>query len=383
MSPDVHSSQKAKSPQELRLVKGLTKAAFELFDKGEKVYIPDARGRIDEHRPASRQDVLAAVSAGTFRSFRHRIGDWPPEATDVHIREWHDENPGHVTEASGYVYQIYGEGGFTVPDAPRDWLQAQDEEMMEALIAGRYLPVANNVIPLQAEPVKDARPAKVPQRRERKKAGGMKAAGPKAGVSPPPSTSGPPGPSPELGTGVTAGLDLASLRLSQDYTQAAGVEKLLTTVPVRKPHKTEFVRVHPEKHFDTMILDLKEERETYLLAPDLRGSLSGIAVPVSLRLALNRLGVLFLWPLRLPGEDGRTNVWHESSWEAANLAKSRWVSVRANMPLGAYEIFRGDEALSEPQWPDKSLEEIMNIAFRGRLISDPGHPVIKRLRGQV
>jgi Bifunctional DNA primase/polymerase, N-terminal len=152
--PEKHEDgKKVKSSQELRLVKGPIKAAFELIDKGEKVYIPDARSRIDEHRPASRQAVLDAVSAGMFRSFRHRIGDWPPEATDANIEQWHDENPGHVTEASGYVYQIYGEGGFAVPEAPRDWPQTQ-EGVTEALIAGRYLPAASNVVPLRAEPVK-------------------------------------------------------------------------------------------------------------------------------------------------------------------------------------------------------------------------------------
>jgi len=41
-------------------------------------------------------------------------------------------------------------------------------------------------------------------------------------------------------------LDFNALRLSRDYTQTAGVEKLLTMVPVRKPTKTEFVRVHPK-----------------------------------------------------------------------------------------------------------------------------------------
>ena len=34
-----------------------------------------------------------------------------------------------------------------------------------------------------------------------------------------------------------------------------------------KPNKTEFVRVHPEMHFDTMLLDLKEDRESYLVSP--------------------------------------------------------------------------------------------------------------------
>ena len=35
----------------------------------------------------------------------------------------------------------------------------------------------------------------------------------------------------------TGGFDFNALRLSQAYEQTAGVEKLLTTVPVRKPNK--------------------------------------------------------------------------------------------------------------------------------------------------
>jgi len=183
---------------------------------------------------------------------------------------------------------------------------------------------------------------------------------------------------------IAAGaLDFNALRLSQDYTQAAGVEKLLTTVPVRKPNKTEFVRVHPDMHFETMLLDLKEDRESYLVSPNLLPDVSGLAVPVSLKLAINRASVLFRWPLRLPGEDGRSNVWHESAWEAAGLAVNRWVSMRANMALGAYDIYQGAETLSEPQWPGKPLEDILNVAFRGHFIGDPEHPVLKRLQGRA
>ena len=191
------------------------------------------------------------------------------------------------------------------------------------------------------------------------------------------------GAEPANGATNAGGLDFNALRLSQDYTQAAGVEKLLTTVPVRKPAKTEFVRVHPEMHFDTMLLDLKEDRESYLVSPNLLADVSGIAVPVSLKPAVNRAGVLFLWPLRLPGEDGRTNPWHQSAWEAAGLAVNRWVSMRANMSLGAYDIYQGAETLSDPQWPGKSMEEILNVAFRGHFIDDPDHPVLKRLQGRA
>jgi hypothetical protein len=39
--------------------------------------------------------------------------------------------------------------------------------------------------------------------------------------------------------------DLANLRLSQAFAETGGVKKLLRTVPVRKPHPQDFIRVHP------------------------------------------------------------------------------------------------------------------------------------------
>src|SRR5262249_29523335 len=65
--------------------------------------------------------------------------------------------------------------------------------------------------------------------------------------------------------------DPASLRLSQDYAADLGVKKALLTVPVRKPDKSWFVRVHPAEDYrlTTAVIELKEERETYLVAQTL------------------------------------------------------------------------------------------------------------------
>ena len=54
--------------------------------------------------------------------------------------------------------------------------------------------------------------------------------------------------------------------------------------------------------------------------------------------AINRQGVLFLWPIRLPGADGKIDDWSRSAMDAADEAKSRWVRVTSNMSLGAYEV---------------------------------------------
>jgi hypothetical protein len=42
--------------------------------------------------------------------------------------------------------------------------------------------------------------------------------------------------------------NLSALRLDQSYADTVGVKKLLTTVPVRKPNRQGFVRVHPEQN---------------------------------------------------------------------------------------------------------------------------------------
>ena len=178
--------------------------------------------------------------------------------------------------------------------------------------------------------------------------------------------------------------DLDSLRLSQDFESSVGVKKALLTVPVRKPNRQWFVRVRPgeEWQLQTAILELKEEGESYLVDRGLWDELAGeISVRV-LFTTINRQGVLFLWPVRLPGQDGRIDEWSRSALEAAEIAQKHWVSVRASMSLGAYEVFEATGDLPAPTWREEPLEKLVQIAFRDRFIHDFEHPVLRRLRGE-
>lgn len=179
--------------------------------------------------------------------------------------------------------------------------------------------------------------------------------------------------------------DPASLRLSQNFTESTGVKKLLTTVPVKKPNKQDFIRVHPDPAFrlETAVLEFKEERETYLVAPALWSELPSELTPKVLFVAMNRQKVLFLWPIRLPGEDSRHDEWNASALEAATIAQQHWVRVSSNMSLGAYDISQASGDLLEPEWPDYTLSQILEIAFKGRFIQDLNHPALRRLRGEV
>ncbi len=178
--------------------------------------------------------------------------------------------------------------------------------------------------------------------------------------------------------------DPARLRLNQDFATSAGVKKLLTTVPVKKPDKQWFFRVRPgeEWRLSTFLLEIKEDREEYLVDPSLIMDIGAEVVPKTIFTAVNRQGVPFLWPIRMPGEDGRQMEWHRSAFEAAERAQDNWVRMQANMSLGAYDISIAQAELAEPTWPEVDFAKLLEVAFRDRFITSLDHPVLKRLRGE-
>jgi hypothetical protein len=145
--------------------------------------------------------------------------------------------------------------------------------------------------------------------------------------------------------------DPANLRLDQSFAANLGVKKHLTTVPVRKPNKQDFVRVHPDPAYilsPAAIIELKEDRETYLVTPDIANDLPGEFVAATLYTTINRQGVVHVWPVKLPGPDGKHNEWHRSAAEAAEMAMRSWVRVTPNMSLGANEISEATWQLTGP-----------------------------------
>jgi len=180
--------------------------------------------------------------------------------------------------------------------------------------------------------------------------------------------------------------DPTTLRLDQSFADTVGVKKLLTTVPVRKPGRQEFVRVSVEPAFrltPAAIIEIKEDREVYLVRPEIVPAVPGEFAMVTLFTAITRQGTLFLWPVKLPSPEGRHNEWHRSAAEGAERAMSKWVRVTASMSLGAYEIFEASGDLPEPVWPEFPFHEILKIAFRERLVDRPDHPLVQRLQGIV
>jgi hypothetical protein len=178
--------------------------------------------------------------------------------------------------------------------------------------------------------------------------------------------------------------DIASLRLNPSFLETAGVKKLVTTVPARRPSPQDFVRVHPDPAYreNFAVIDLKDDRENFLVRPEVLPELLGEVTFKTIFTAINRQGIVFLWPVRLPAPDNRKTDWPRSAREAAEMAMTRWIRMKANMSLGAYEISVAESVIADPVWPELSFYELLSIAYRDRMIMSLDHPVVKRLRGQ-
>ena len=176
-------------------------------------------------------------------------------------------------------------------------------------------------------------------------------------------------------------------RWCADTTQvnAPAAKKLLLKIPVTKPRKFEFIRVHPTICYPANLIEYEGEqrKDVYLVHPDLVPQLQKYCCVASLYLAINRAGDLFFWLIKQnaggPGAD-----WSESAEEAAEIAKSQWVNIVANKAISGYDVSPAIKAFPEPGWPDLSLKELLDKAFKaGNRISDLDHPLLQKLEGRI
>jgi len=178
--------------------------------------------------------------------------------------------------------------------------------------------------------------------------------------------------------------DPKRLRISGGSREGPTARKILASVPVRKPNRQEWFRVHRDQdmRIDTLLLEMRDERLTYLVAPDIAPAIPGEAVAKTLYTTITRQGVVLLWPVRLPDEHGRLDDWNAVAHEAALRAETKLIRLAANMAAGTYDVYEALEQIAEPEWPGLSLERLLEMAFKDRYVDNFDHPVIRRLMGE-
>jgi hypothetical protein len=178
-----------------------------------------------------------------------------------------------------------------------------------------------------------------------------------------------------------ATMDIQSLCLSQDFKSMTDVTKVVTSVSICKPNREWFFRVHPDFERYMAILEVKSDKEFYIVDPKLLPQLSSEATPKLLVLGVSRQGKFFFWPLKVEADRG-LDEWSKSAVMAMWAARKNWTKMKSNMDVGHYETFTAKGDLGQPEWPE-DISELLQVAFRDRIISTMDHPVIKRLNGEI
>src|SRR5450759_1126237 len=177
--------------------------------------------------------------------------------------------------------------------------------------------------------------------------------------------------------------DPARLRLSQVFE--AGAVSKTSTITARKPDRHNWFMVHsdPSYHFQTMVLDIKADRETYLVEPELREELALELTPKLIVPCITRQHHVFLWAVALPDQSGRANTWAQSAMEAVQKGMVGWIRLVANIEAGGYDTYQPRVQLDPPVWPDLTMEAMLEKAFGHYMIDSLDHPRVRALFGEV
>ena len=187
--------------------------------------------------------------------------------------------------------------------------------------------------------------------------------------------------------------DWNSLAQDTTYQDIAKVQKNQTRIPIGKPSKEKFYRVHPgvDYELDLALIEIKESndlRGIYLPSQNPSDQLLNIirSQPGVVRMKKLKLGVypdgsIFIWALNL--NNGKiTNAWNQTALDGAVIAKEQWVKLSPSMENGYYEILTAITPMNDPVWPKETFSQILDKAFDGKVIESVEHPIISYLLGR-
>ena len=126
---------------------------------------------------------------------------------------------------------------------------------------------------------------------------------------------------------------------------------------------------------------LPYERSQYMVFPEVASQFPELVKPVRIVSAVTREGNPYLWPLRLPAEDGRVDNWANSALEIAEIAKKTWVRINPNMAAGCYLAFKAPTIKTKPAFLNMKFEDMIQKAFRDFVITDLEHPIAREMLG--
>jgi hypothetical protein len=178
--------------------------------------------------------------------------------------------------------------------------------------------------------------------------------------------------------------NLEALRIQDEGPVKRKEKRLLAIVGTKRPSEAHYFRVHPDEEMSWLgfVYTYEKDSSNWYVLPgppyDEMTELTSKLRRVRLFLCITRRGSLTFWLVSQTDQ----GTWGSSARETVEFAKTCWIRVVSNRDEGCYEPREPEEQFPEPEWPDKSLSELLKLAFKGRVIDRPDHPIIEELKGR-
>jgi hypothetical protein len=181
-------------------------------------------------------------------------------------------------------------------------------------------------------------------------------------------------------------LSAAKLRMDPSG-QTSIARKLLTRVAViTRPNPQWWVQAHPDPEFQMNGLGLIEynrDRRIYAVDPIFSEELKRFYRLHYVFVGCTMTGAVFLWCIKMAGEDGDWNQWPASMYDCALAGMRDWVQVVSTG--SGYEPVPPDTNKPPPPWEDylypcTTFDEVFSLGFRQTYLDRDEHPVINDLR---
>jgi hypothetical protein len=161
-------------------------------------------------------------------------------------------------------------------------------------------------------------------------------------------------------------------------------------VPVwSTPETNMWVRVRPGEEY-AAVIDLVvatnasnsgDRNPLYVATDDVRPEMERFIRPHRVTVGITYHDkVVFLWARSL---GAGSNTWTDSVMKAMDEAETDWVSLESDRAHSEYKVHHSPRSKEwgEPLWPDQTLEDVVGLALRDRIIDSMDHVVVKRLLG--
>ena len=178
--------------------------------------------------------------------------------------------------------------------------------------------------------------------------------------------------------------DLDALEVEQERMKDLQTVELNKDYPLRRFKKNEFCRTAPGKenrrYFYTYTEQTENGREEFIVNENVGGPILSETTVKELRASVNQHGDWFINPVPVPDSE-RPNPWHESYRNAVDESEDNWIRTRSDMRKGRYRTYKAVEDLGDIPPMPCPFNEMLEVAFDGRVIDSQDHPAYRRLLG--